>query len=204
MAWYTDAVLPRLVDIALRRPPFTSIRARGAAGLAGEVVEIGFGSGLNVPYYPPPVHRVLAVDPARAGREMAAKRVARSPVPVEYVGLDSEDLPVASASVDHVLCTWSLCTIPDPARALAEVRRVLRPGGGFHFAEHGLAPDATVARWQRRLTPLQRRLAGGCHLDRPIDELVEGAGLALDGLSTYYVEGPRPYCFMYEGTATRT
>jgi len=144
------------------------IRARVAAGLDGEVVEVGFGSGLNIAYYPPAVHRVRAVDPATLGRKLAAKRVATSQVPAEVAGLDGQHLPVDSGSVDHVLATWTLCSIPQPERALAEIYRVLRPGGRFHFAEHGRSPDPKVARWQDRLTPIQRRLAGGCHLSRPI------------------------------------
>ena len=160
MGIYQDRILPRLTDVAMSRREFTAIRARVSAGLQGEVLEIGFGSGLNVPYYPAAVTRVLAVDPATAGRKLAAARVAASPVPVEYTGLDGQALPLEAASVDHVLTTWTLCTIPDAAQALAEVCRVLRPGGSLHFVEHGRSPDARVAAWQDRLTPWQRRLAG--------------------------------------------
>ena len=172
MGWYADHVLPRLTDLVMRRRELTEIRARVAAELGGEVLEIGFGSGLNVPHYPPTITRVRAVDPATVGRRLAAGRVADSPVPVEYVGLDGQALPLESASVDHVLTTWTLCTIPDVAAALGEIDRVLRPGGRFHFVEHGRSPDPDVARWQDRLTPLQWRLAGGCHLNRRIDDLI--------------------------------
>ena len=167
------------------------------------MVEIGFGSGRNVPYYPAAVARVRAVDPATVGRKLAAKRVAASRVPVEYVGLDGQELPLADGSVDHVLTTWTLCTIPDVDRALAEVRRVLRSGGALHFAEHGLSPDPKVARWQDRLTPIQRRIGGGCHLNRPIDRLVAGAGLVVARMDNYSMRGPNAFGYMFEGVATK-
>jgi len=179
------------------------VRSRVAAGLSGEVLEIGFGSGLNIPHYPTGLSRVLAVDPAITGRKLAARRVAACPVTIDYIGLDGQALPVQDASVDHALSTWTLCTIPDAGRALAEIRRVLRPGGALHFAEHGLAPDPNVARWQRRLTPVQRRVAGGCHLDRRIDDLVAAAGFKVIRLETYYLSGPRALGYIYEGVATR-
>jgi ubiquinone/menaquinone biosynthesis C-methylase UbiE len=187
----------------MRRREFIQIRARVAAELDGEVLEIGFGSGLNVPHYPPTITRVRAIDPATVGRRLAAGRVANCPVPVEYVGLDGQELPLESASVDHVLTTWTLCTIPDVARALGEIDRVLRPGGRFHFVEHGRSPDPEVARWQDRLTPLQRRVAGGCHLNRRIDDLIAHSGLELSRMTTYYAKGPRPFGYMFEGVATK-
>jgi ubiquinone/menaquinone biosynthesis C-methylase UbiE len=201
---YRDQVLPRLTDAVMSRREFTPIRARVSAALRGEVLEIGFGSGLNVPHYPAAVTHVRAVDPATAGRKLAAKRVAASPVPVEYVGLNGQELPLDSASVDHVLTTWTLCTIPDVERALSEVYRVLRPGGSLHFAEHGRSPDFGTARWQDRLTPLQRRLAGGCHLNRSIGQLVADSGLDLTRMENYYAKGPKPFGYMFEGTATKT
>lgn len=202
MGFYDERILPRLTDVAMRRREMTEIRARVAADLTGEVLEVGFGSGLNVPHYPPTITRVLAVDPATLGRKLAAKRVAASPVPVDYIGLDGQILPLDAASVDHVLITWTLCTIPDVERALDEIHRVLRPGGTLHFAEHGRSPDPGVARWQDRLTPLQRRLAGGCHLNRPIAELITGTGLTITHLDNYYAKGPKAFGYMYEGTAT--
>jgi ubiquinone/menaquinone biosynthesis C-methylase UbiE len=138
------------------------------------------------------------------GRRLAAGRVAASQVPVEYVGLDGESLPAEPDSIDHVLVTWTLCTIPDVRRALSEIRRVLRPGGSLHFAEHGLSPDDRVARWQHRVTPLQRRVAGGCHLDRPIGQLVADSGLELVQLENYYAEGPRVMGYMFEGVAVKS
>ena len=204
MGYYVDQVLPRFGDVVMARKEFTAIRARIAQDLDGDVLEVGFGSGLNVPHYPSTVSHLRAVDPGTLGRKLAAKRVVASPVPVEFVGLDGQDLPVESASVDHVPVTWTLCTIPDLERALAEMCPMLRPGGLLHFVEHGRSPDVGVARWQDRLTPLQRRVAGGCHLNRPIDKLVAGSGFAMTKMDNYYAKGPRPFGYMFEGIAART
>ena len=204
MAFYGDQVAPRLIDLVMRRRDLTPIRARVAAALDGDVLEVGFGSGLNVPHYPAAVTRVRAVDPATIGRKLAAQRVAASVAAVEYVDLDGEALSQASGSIDHVLATWTLCSIPDVNRALGEIRRVLRPGGSFHFVEHGRSPDLAVSRWQDRLTPVQRRVAGGCHLNRPIDELVINSGLRILRLENYYAKGPRPFGYMFEGVATKS
>jgi SAM-dependent methyltransferase len=203
MGFYEREILPRIVDVALGVKQFDPLRARVAGRLDGEVLEVGFGSGRNVPHYPASVTRVRAVDPALAGRKLAASRVAASRVPVEYVGLEGERLPVEDQSVDHVLTTWTLCTIPDVDRAVAEIRRVLRPGGSLQFLEHGRSPDEKVRRWQDRITPLQRRIAGGCHLNRPIDSVLTDAGLHIDLLDNYYIKGPKAFGYMYEGTATR-
>jgi ubiquinone/menaquinone biosynthesis C-methylase UbiE len=204
MGFYDNQVVPRFTDLVMSRRELTPIRARVAASLDGDVLEVGFGSGLNVPHYPPGVTRVRAVDPATIGRKLAAKRVAASSVPVEYTDLDGQTLSLESASIDHVLTTWTLCSIPDVDRALREIRRVLRPGGSVHFVEHGLSPNRKVAGWQDRLTPIQRRVAGGCHLNRPIDQLVRGSGLELIQLENYYAKGPRPFGYMFEGVATKS
>jgi ubiquinone/menaquinone biosynthesis C-methylase UbiE len=201
VGFYERQILPRVIDRVIRGGEFDRIRARVAAGLTGEVLEIGFGSGLNVPFYPQTVTRVRAVDPSVVGRSLAAKRLAASPVPVEFAGTDAGVLPMADGSVDAALSTWTLCTITDVRQALAEVRRVLRPGGALYFAEHGLSPDARVARAQHWLTPVQRRVAGGCHLDRPIDVLLADAGLDVVQLKTYYMPGPRAYGYIFEGIA---
>ena len=203
MGLYGDQILPRAIDLVLRGSEFARLRARVAAGLEGEMLEIGFGSGLNIPYYPSGLKRVQAVDPATVGRQLAGKRAAACAVPIDYIGADAEALPAGDASVDSVLSTWTLCTISDASRALAEIRRVLRPGGALHFVEHGLAPDVNVARLQQRLTPLQRRAFGGCHLNRQIDQLVAAAGLELTRMDTYYMKGPRAMGFTYEGVAVR-
>ncbi len=202
VGWYEEHILPRLTNAVLGGRQFAALRERVATDLEGEVLEVGFGSGLNLPYYPSTVARVLAVDPATLGRKLAAERVAASPIPVQYIGLDGQDLSLADDSVDHVLTTWTLCSIPDVQRALSEIRRVLRPGGALHFVEHGLAPDPKVARWQDRLTPLQRRVAGGCHLNRPIEDLVRGSGLYVERLRNFYLKGSKALGYMYEGVAT--
>lgn len=204
MGFYEDQVLPRFVDVALSGKAFAKLRARVASGLEGDVLEVGFGSGRNVPFYPASVKRVRAIDPAVAGRGLAAKRLAESPVPVEFIGLDGQELPLEDASVDHVLTTWTLCTIPGVERALGEMRRVLRPGGALHFVEHGRSPDAKDARWQDRLTPLQRRVAGGCHLNRAIDALISSAGLEITSIENFYMRGPKAFGYMFEGVATKS
>ena len=204
MGFYDDQVLPRLINRVLAGGEFTRIRGQIAAGLSGEVLEVGFGSGLNVPHYPSKIDRVLALDPAKVGRKLAAERVAATSILIEYIDLDGDSLPVDSASIDHVLITWTMCTIPDVQSALSEMRRVLRPKGKLHFAEHGLSPDPKVAKWQDRLTPFQRRWAGGCHLNRPIGQLIEGAGFTVTRMDNYYLKGPKPMGYMFEGMATKS
>ncbi len=204
IGFYADQVVPRFTALVMSSRELEPIRARVAASLDGDVLEVGFGSGLNVPHYPPAVTRVRAVDPATLGRRLAAKRVASSRVPVEYIDLDGQALSLQSASVDHVLTTWTLCSIPDVDRALREIRRVLRPGGMLHFVEHGRSPNCKVAGWQDRLTPLQRRVAGGCHLNRPISQLVLRSGLELIRLENYYASGLRPFNYMFEGVAVKS
>jgi len=203
MGFYADRVLPHIINKACGMKASNPYRARVAGGLHGEVVEIGFGSGLNVPFYPSAVQRVTAVEPADVGWRIASKRVAASPIPIERSGLDGQSLPFDDDSFDTALSTWTMCTIPDVARALAEVRRVLRPGGTLHFVEHGLAPDAGVARWQHRLEPLQKRVAGGCHLTREIVPLLEAAGFTITELDQFYEEGaPKVFAADSLGVAT--
>lgn len=206
MAVWREHVVPRLTDVMLGTDEVRGHRERAVAGLRGPIVEIGFGSGLNVPLYPSDVETVYAIDPSAVGRKLAAKRVSESPVPIEFVGLDGQQLPLGDESVDGALSTFTLCTIPDAIRALREVRRVLRPGGRFHFLEHGLCPEPATARWQHRLNGFQQRVAAGCHLDRPIDRLVSDAGFEIHELRNDWFRGPRvskPWGYLYEGVATR-
>lgn len=189
MGIYHDQVLPRIVNVACGLKANRPMRERVCAGLAGRVLEIGFGSGLNVPYYPSSVTEVAAIEPSDVAWKLAAKRVAASSVPVERAGLDGRSLPFPDDSFDAAVSTWTMCTVPEIDVALAELRRVLVPGGELHFVEHGLAPDAAVQRWQHRLTPVQRRLFGGCNLNRPIVELVSGAGFRIEELDVFYEPG---------------
>ena len=206
MALWREHVVPRLTDVMLGTGEVRGHRQRVIAGLRGEVVEVGFGSGLNVPLYPAEVEKVYAVDPSAVGRKLATKRVEASRVPIRFVGLDGQDIPLDDASVDAALSTFTLCTIPDVTRALHELRRVLRPGGQFHFLEHGLCPEPATASWQHRLNGLQQRLAAGCNLDRPIDRLVRDAGFEIRELRNDWFKGPRPvkpWNYLYEGAATK-
>ncbi len=189
MGLYGDRVLPRIVNVACGMKSSNELRNRVCEGLYGRVVEIGFGSGLNIPFYPDSVDGIAAIEPADLGWKLAGKRLAESSVPVERCGLDGQSLPLADDSCDTALSTWTLCTIPDAIAALHEVRRVLKPGGTFHFVEHGLAPDDEVQKWQRRLDPLQQRLFGGCHLTRPILDLLTRAGFTVTDVDIFYDEG---------------
>jgi ubiquinone/menaquinone biosynthesis C-methylase UbiE len=189
MGLYERQVLPRILNIACGTKMVEPLRSRVCESLAGSVVEIGFGSGLNVPFYPAAVTQVAAVEPSDLCWQLAGQRLKAASVPVQRSGLDGQSLPFEDDSYDAALSTWTLCTIPDAAAALREVRRVLKPGGTLHFLEHGLAPDENVRSWQRRLNPLQQRVFGGCNFTRPIVDLLTAAGFTINKLDVFYQKG---------------
>ncbi|MFD6270186.1 class I SAM-dependent methyltransferase [Nocardia asteroides] len=202
MGFYNDRILPHIVDVVCGVAANDPLRQRTCAGLHGKVLEIGFGSGNNVGFYPAAVERVAGVEPADVAWKIAAKRVAGSEVPIERAGLDGQSLPFSDATFDTALSTFTLCTIPDVDAALAEIRRVLKPGGTLHFVEHGLAPDAAVRTWQHRLNPIQQRIAGGCNLDRDIPGLITGAGFETVEIDRFYQPGaPKAFAALSLGVA---
>jgi SAM-dependent methyltransferase len=190
------------MDWSMRGEEMGALRREALAGAHGDVLEVGFGTGLNLAHYPPAVRSLTALDPLEALEPRVARRVAAAPFPVRAVGLRADGpLPFEDARFDCVVTTWTLCSIPDPGRALSEMRRVLRPGGRYLFVEHGASDDPATARWQRRVEPLHRRIAGGCHLTRRIDALVAAGGFHLEALERFVVPGPRIYTEMYRGRA---
>jgi len=203
VGFYRQQVVPRLVDRMCGGRQMRPWRERAVEGLTGRVVEIGFGSGLNVDLYPPGVDEVLAIEPAAVALRLSDARTARSTVPVRRIGLDGQAIALDDNSCDSALSTFTLCTIPDAHRALEELRRVLRPGAHLHFLEHGLSPDPSIATWQRRLEPLQRRLADGCHLTREPDVMIKEAGFTLLSIDQRYAPGPKPFAWFTVGVAEK-
>jgi ubiquinone/menaquinone biosynthesis C-methylase UbiE len=201
MPLYDDWILPVLLDLAMRHPEARRLRRELVPRAQGRVLEIGAGSGLNLPFYGPKVTELYALEPSAQLRRIARRRARHLRFPVEFLASSAEGIPLPSGSIDTVVSTWTLCTIPDVERALAEMRRVLVPDGELLFVEHGLAPDASVRHWQHRLTPGWRRIAGGCHLDRSIDELIANAGFAFDALHRRYIARPKLMTYTYSGQA---
>lgn len=202
MKFYESTVLPHVIDLACGSKGYRRWREKTAAGLTGTVLEIGFGSGLNLSAYPSEVTKVLAVEPSTTALRMAERRIRSSRIPVEHVGLDGQRIDLPDESCDNALCTFTLCTIPDVSAALGEVRRVTRPGGRLHILEHGLAPDAAVVVWQHRLEPVQRRLAGGCHLTRDPLALLEAGGFVPVDTRQRYGKGPKPWTYLTRAVAS--
>ena len=204
MGWYAREVVPRVVTLVCATRGLHSWRTRVCQGLSGAVVEIGFGAGLNLPFYPTAVERIYAVEPSDTSIRAAGRRVERVPFPVQRVGLDGQSLPLDDESCDHALITFTLCTVPDAARTLTEVHRVLAPGGTIHILEHGLSPDPRVARWQSRLDPFEQIVAGGCHLTREPLALLRDAGFEIEWSVERYLLAPTPWSYLTAAVARRT
>jgi ubiquinone/menaquinone biosynthesis C-methylase UbiE len=202
VGFYGDHILPHIINAAMTTAAVKDERRRCLEAVSGEVLEIGFGSGLNLPFYQAAVTKVVGVDPSMTSARIARKRIEASPFAVEFVGLSAEKLPLADESAETIVSTFTLCTIPDVSAALREMRRVLRPGGRLHFVEHGRANDPGVERWQGRLNGIQQMLFGGCNLNRPIATLVEQAGFDIERLENDYLKGaPRFAGYLYRGVA---
>ena len=202
MGFYERRLLPRLIHFGMRQTRFDPLREALVGTAGGRVLEIGIGSGLNLPFYRRDIETVIGIDPSLELLHMAKEHTAWVHFPVELHQASAEDLPLDDRSIDYVVMTWTLCSIADATCALAEIRRVLRPGGALLFIEHGQAPEAGVQRWQDRLTPLWRKVAGNCHLNRPIDRLIQSAGLRVTHLETgYMIKGPKLATFFYRGRA---
>jgi ubiquinone/menaquinone biosynthesis C-methylase UbiE len=201
MGFYNNVILPRLCHLVMRNRRLVPYRERVIASAEGRVLEIGIGSGLNLPFYGPHVREIVGLEPAPRLIAMARQVAERIPMPVTFMEESAAAIPLDDNAVDTVVMTWTLCTIPQADRALSEMRRVLKPNGRLLFVEHGLAPDDGVRRWQDWLTPAWKRISGGCHLNRPIQSMIESAGFRFDRLQTAYMPGPKPMSFIYEGSA---
>lgn len=202
MGVYRSRILPHLMNAVMNTDENREIRSRVCSGLDGTVVEIGFGSGLNVPHYPTSVHTVHAVEPAARSVAIAAGRIKAGHAEVHHTGLTGEHVDLPTASADAVLSTWTLCSIPDVDAALAEIRRLLKPGGTVHFVEHGISPDPNVARRQGRIEPINKALLGGCHLTRDIPAILIRAGFVIDTMTTYqHAKEPKAFGWTFEGRA---
>jgi ubiquinone/menaquinone biosynthesis C-methylase UbiE len=201
MSFYRDRIVPHLVHLSMRNRHLVPYRERVISAAEGRVLEIGIGSGLNLPFYAPYVREILGLEPAPRLLAMARDNASRSSLPVRFIEGSAEAIPLEDHSIDTVVTTWTLCTIPDDVGALREMRRVLRPAGQLLFVEHGRAPEASVRKWQDRLTPLWKRISAGCHLNRPIRTLIETAGFDIGQIETGYIKGPKPMAYFYEGRA---
>jgi len=201
MSFYQDRILPHLINLAMRSRFLVPYRKRIIAEAEGRVLEIGIGSGLNLPFYRSQAHEILGLEPSRRLVAMAQRKARQSARVVSFIEGSAEAIPLDDRSIDTVVTTWTLCSIPEAVLALGEMRRVLKPGGQLLFVEHGLSPDTNVRKWQNRLTPIWKRIGGGCHLNRPIRSLVESAGFGVTHLETGYAKGPKPMAYIYEGRA---
>jgi ubiquinone/menaquinone biosynthesis C-methylase UbiE len=201
MNFYDRWVLPPILDLVMQQAQLEKYRRELVGAATGRVLEVGVGSGLNFPLYGKQVATVLGIDPSPRLLAIARRRAAAAGVRANLLLGSATAIPLADSTVNTVLMTWTLCSIPDPLAALREMGRVLKPCGQLLFVEHGLSPETPVNRWQRRLTPMWRHIAGGCHLDRKVDDLIRSTGFEMTELRTEYATGPRPMTYMYLGRA---
>jgi len=202
MSFYEDQILPRGIDWGMSGERFSVLRQEYLSGVSGRVLEVGFGTGLNLPHFPDAVTHLYALDPSQLGRRLAKQRIQHAPFPVEFVELEGSRFALPDNSVDAVVSTWTVCTIPDPIAALKEIRRVLKPEGNYYFLEHGLSPDRRVARLQNLWNPIQKWCAGGCHVNREINHLILNSGFKIQNFNNFYMEGPKVLTYMYGGMAS--
>jgi ubiquinone/menaquinone biosynthesis C-methylase UbiE len=205
MGFYDRHILPRLLNGAMSAKPIRYQRKKVVPRAEGRVLEIGFGAGHNLPYYDASkVSHIWALEPSKEMRERAAERLQANTIPLEFLDLPGEKIPLEDNTADTILVTYTLCTIPDVMTALAGMRRVLKPTGRMIFCEHGEAPDANVQKWQRRITPVWKTIGGGCHVGRQIPRMIQDAGFAVQDMETMYLPGtPRFAGFNYWGSATK-
>jgi len=201
MSFYQQHILPHVINLAMRKRELLAYRKRVLAKAQGRTLEIGVGSGLNLPHYPSSVREIVGLEPSTRLIAMAQRIAERHSPAVEFIEGSAEAIPLDRHSIDTIVTTWTLCSIPRVSIALTEMRRVLKPSGQLLFVEHGRAPEESVRKWQDRLTPAWKRIGGGCHLNRPIQDLIDGAGFAMTALEKGYMKGPKPMSFMYEGRA---
>ena len=201
MSFYNDVIFPRLCHLVMQNRQLIPYRERVVSSAEGRVLEIGIGSGLNLPFYRSNVREIVGVDPAPQLIAIARQLAGRLPMPVTFLEESAETISLDDNTIDTIVTTWTMCSVPQVGRVLAEMRRVLKPSGRMLLVEHGLAPEVRVQRWQNRLTPAWKRVSGGCHLNRPIRTMIEDAGFSFDRLETSYRPGPKPWAFIYEGSA---
>jgi len=202
MGFYEEQILPRGINWTMCWERFSKLRRQYLKDVAGKVLEVGFGSGLNLPHYTNRVTHLYALDPSQVGRQLAKKRIRQVSFPVEFAELQGERFNLPDKSVDAVVSTWTLCSISNPMAALKEIKRVLKPEGNYYFLEHGLSPDRSVARLQNLWNPIQKFCAGGCHVNREIDTLIRSSGFRILGYKRFYMDGPKIFSYMYGGAAS--
>jgi ubiquinone/menaquinone biosynthesis C-methylase UbiE len=201
MGFYAEWILPSLIDLSMRNKRLRPYRERVAGAAEGRILDVGVGSGLNLPFYARQAQEIFGLDPLPRLLARTQSNAQHMQIPIYLLEGSAERIPLADRSMDTIVMTWTGCSIPEVGTALREMRRVLKPGGRLLFVEHGRAPEPAVARWQDRLDPFWRRLSGGCHLNRKIDDLLSDAGFHIDRLATGYIPGPKIMAFFYEGSA---